>query len=129
MNSLKLLLAALVICAPLAPLARAQYHSFNVPTNSDCILQEYRSPSLTDGIYDAIHENYLSSSDGGSAYFYGGMIHYPSDGETAVFYSFWPPTAATYPVGNVQKFIYAGKNMSWHVSIGEGTIGGITGRW
>jgi hypothetical protein len=41
----------------------AQYHSYNVANGSDCIVQTYRSPNLPSGIYDAIHEQYVSSSD------------------------------------------------------------------
>jgi hypothetical protein len=46
----------------LAPLlGKAQYHSFNVSSGSDCIVQTHRSPNLPSGIYDAIHEEYVSS--------------------------------------------------------------------
>ena len=45
---------------------QAQYHRFNVANGSDCILQDYRSPNVPPGIYDAIHEETVSSADGGS---------------------------------------------------------------
>ena len=62
--------------ALLAPsTGRAQYHGYNVASGSDCIVQTYRSPDVPPGIYDAIHEEYVSSSDGGSGYFYGGFTH------------------------------------------------------
>src|SRR5690242_17470910 len=64
----------------LAPRAAAQYNYFNVPNNADCIMQDYRSPDVRGGIYDAIHQNTVSSSDGGSGYFYGGYTHQNSGG-------------------------------------------------
>ena len=74
---------ALLLLAPSA--ARAQYHYFNVPSGSDCIMQDYRSPNTPPGIYDAIHEETTSSSDGGSGYFYGGFTHQNNGGtETLV---------------------------------------------
>ena len=76
----------------LAPLVgQAQYHSFNVSSGSDCIVQTYRSPNLPSGIYDAIHEEYVSSADGGSGYFYGGMVQRSGNGQqTLVQYVCWP---------------------------------------
>jgi hypothetical protein len=72
-------------------LASAQYHNYNVASGSDCIVQTYRSSNLPSGIYDAIHEEYVSSSDGGSWYFYGGMVQRSGNGQqTLVQYVCWP---------------------------------------
>src|SRR5262245_2213959 len=77
----------LILSCPL--LAHAQYHYFNVSGGSDCIMQDYRSPDIPPGIYDAIHEETVTSSDGGSGYFYGGMTHQNANG-TLVQYVCWP---------------------------------------
>lgn len=125
--------AALVLMtlAPLAPLAQAQHHSLNVPSGSDCTIREYRKQTLTPNIYDAL---YMSWSVTGpksniTSGWYGGAIHNPT--HSRVFYSFWP-SATSYPAGAVQKFIFAGEansNAEWHVSIGEGTIGGVSAEY
>ena len=63
-------LAFVVSLALMAPsTGRAQYHYYNVASGSDCIVQTYRSPNLPTGIYDAIHEENVNSSDGGIGVF------------------------------------------------------------
>jgi hypothetical protein len=106
----------------------AQYHSYNVPSASDCILQDYRSPNVPPGIYDAIHEGYVSSSDGGSAYFYGGMVHDRGNNRTLVQYSMWPASGAFAPY-IVQIPTFAGTNMTWWPSTAEGSSCTIKGYW
>jgi len=65
-----LLWLGLTVVMMLAPLRSwAQYHYYNVGSGSDCIMQDYRTPNAPPGIYDAIHEEYVSSSDSGSGYF------------------------------------------------------------
>jgi len=106
----------------------AQYHSYNISSSSDCILQDYRSPNLPPGIYDAIHEGYVSSSDNGSAYFYGGMVHDQNNNRTLVQYSMWPASGAFAPYV-VQIPTFAGTNMTWWSSPGEGSSCSIKGYW
>ncbi|MGC4014988.1 MAG: PA14 domain-containing protein [Luteolibacter sp.] len=112
-----------------APAAMAQYHYFNVPSNSDCILQDYRSPNVPGGIYDAIHEEYTSSSDGGSGYFYGGYTHQNQSGtKTLVQYVCWPASGGT-PSYAQQIPVFAGANMVGNIQIGEGSSCSIKGYW
>ena len=111
-------------------LANAQHHYINVASGSDCVIQEYRKPVLTPGIYDALYMSWnVPSTEGNpSSGWYGGPVHDLGNNRTLVQYSFWPSSIA-YPAGAVQRFVFAGTNMSWHVSIGEGTVGGISGYW
>lgn len=113
-----------------APAAFAQYHAFTgVPTNSDCIMQDYRSPNIPGGIYDAIHEENVSSSDGGSGYFYGGYTHQNQGGtKTLVQYVCWPASGGT-PSYAQQIPIFAGTNMVGNIQIGEGSSCSIKGYW
>src|SRR4051794_20603713 len=55
-----------LFCLVAASTGQAQYHYYNVPAAADCILQDYHSPNVPPGIYDAIHEETVSSTDGGS---------------------------------------------------------------
>ena len=114
----------------LAPLpGQAQYHSFNVSSGSDCIVQTYRSPNLPSGIYDAIHEEYVSSSDGGSGYFYGGMVQHAGNGQqTLVQYVCWPASGGFAPYSQ-QIPTFAGTNMVGYAQIGEGSSCAIKGYW
>ena len=114
----------------LVPLvARAQYHYFNVAGGSDCIVQTYRSPNLPSGIYDAIHEEYVSSSDGGSGYFYGGMVQHAGNGQqTLVQYVCWPASGGVAPYSQ-QIPTFAGTNMVGYAQIGEGSSCAIKGYW
>lgn len=119
--------AALVLVA-LAPLSRAQHHSLNVPSGSDCTIREYRKQTLTPNIYDALYMSWnVTGAEGNiTSGWYGGAIHYQD--HSRVFYSFWPSKTG-YPAGTLQKFVFAGEANSdaeWHVSIGEGTIGGVS---
>ena len=123
MNRLLIVLLALV-----APVARGQYHAFNVPSAADCILQDYRSPNVPPGIYDAIHEEYVSSSDGGSGYFYGGMTHRNGANGTLVQYVCWPASGGFAPYSQ-QIPIFAGPNMVGYAQIGEGSSCAIKGFW
>ena len=110
---------------------RAQYHSYNVTSGSDCIMQDYRSANLPGGIYDAIHEEYVTSSDGGSAYFYGGMTHENNVNgvlSTLVQYSMWPPSGVYGPYV-MQIPTFAGTNMTWWASTAEGSSCSIKGYW
>src|ERR1043165_4318250 len=76
----------------------AQYHNYNVPNAADCIVQEYRTVNAPSGIYDAIHQEYHSSSDGGASYFYGGFTHQNQGGtKTLVQYVCWPATGGFAP--------------------------------
>src|SRR5579859_6238558 len=73
--------------------AHGQYDYFNISSGSDCIRQDYRSVNTPPGIYDAIHQDYATSSDGGSGYFYGGFTHQNNvNGRTMslVQYVCWP---------------------------------------
>lgn len=110
-----------------AATAQAQYHYFNVPAAADCILQDYRSPNVPPGIYDAIHEEYVSSSDGGSGYFYGGMTHQNANG-TLVQYVCWPASGGFAPYSQ-QIPTFAGTNMVGYAQIGEGSSCAIKGYW
>jgi len=107
----------------------AQYHSYNVPAGADGIVQEYRSPDVPPGIYDAIHEENVSSSDGGSGYFYGGFTHQNNGGlNTLVQYVCWPASGGFAPYSQ-QIPIFAGTNMVGYPQIGEGSSCAIKGYW
>jgi hypothetical protein len=108
--------------------ASAQYHAYNVAGGSDCILQDYRSPNRPPGIYDAIHEETVTSSDGGSGYFYGGMVHDPGNDQTLVQYVCWPASGGFAPYSQ-QIPIFAGTNMAWFSQISEGSSCAIKGYW
>jgi autotransporter-associated beta strand protein len=128
---LRLLFVGCAIC--LAPLAsRAQYHFFNVAGGSDCILQAYRSPDLPPGIYDAIHEENVTSADRGSGYFYGGFTHQNNVNGSMmalVQYVCWP-AGGSYPVAYAQQIpVFAGTNMVGYPQIGEGSSCAIKGYW
>ena len=113
----------------LAPRAAAQYNYFNVPNNADCITQDYRSPDVRGGIYDAVHQNYVSSSDGGSGYFYGGYTHQNNGGtKTLVQYVCWPASGGYAPYSQ-QIPVFAGENMVGYPQIGEGSSCAIKGYW
>ena len=121
------LLIGLALLAPATGLA--QYHYYNVPSGSDCIVQTYRSPNLPSGIYDAIHEEYVSSSDGGSGYFYGGMVQRP--GATT---GPWCSMSAGRPAAGFAPYsqqipTFAGTNMVGYAQIGEGSSCAIKGYW
>lgn len=49
-------IALALVCAAVNP-ASAQYHSYNVASGSDCIMQDYRMVNAPWGIYDADHSN------------------------------------------------------------------------
>ena len=112
--------------------ARAQYHYYNVASGSDCIVQTYRSPDVPPGIYDAIHEEYVSSSDGGGGYFYGGFTHQNNVGGNPmalVQYVCWPASGG-YPYAYAQQIpTFAGTNMVGYAQIGEGSSCAIKGYW
>src|SRR6185369_951469 len=99
----------------------------NVPSPADCIMQDYRSPNVPPGIYDAIHEETVSSSDGGSGYFYGGMVHQDANG-TLVQYVCWPASGGFAPYSQ-QIPTFAGTNMVGYAQIGEGSSCAIKGYW
>ena len=115
---------ALALCIGLAllapPAGLAQYHYYNVASGSDCILQDYRSPNVPSGIYDAIHEEYVNSSDSGSGYFYGGMVHDPGGSRTLIQYVCWPASGGYAPYSQ-QIPTFAGPNMVGYAQIGEGS--------
>ena len=115
----------LALLAPM--LGNAQYHYYNVASGSDCIVQTYRSPNVPGGIYDAIHEEYTSSSDGGSGYFYGGFTHQNTYG-TLVQYVCWPASGGFAPYSQ-QIPTFAGTNMVGYAQIGEGSSCAIKGYW
>ena len=120
---------ALVLSAPLT--VRAQYHFFNVPGGSDTIMQDYRSPDVPPGIYDAIHEENVNSSDGGSGYFYGGFTHQNyinGSPRTLVQYVCWPASGGYAPYSQ-QIPTFAGTNMVGFAQIGEGSSCAIKGYW
>ena len=109
--------------------AEAQYHNYNVASGSDCIVQTYRSPNLPSGIYDAIHEENVTSSDGGSGYFYGGMVQRSGNGQqTLVQYVCWPASGGFAPYSQ-QIPTFAGTNMVGYAQIGEGSSCAIKGYW
>src|SRR6516165_8724461 len=128
----KSLLPGLLICAvsTLVPsAARAQYHYYNVSSGADCIMQDYRSANTPPGIYDAIHEEYVSSSDSGSGYFYGGFTHQNQGGiSTLVQYVCWPASGGFAPYSQ-QIPAFAGSNMVGYAQIGEGSSCAIKGYW
>ena len=113
------------LLSPLA--AQAQYHAYNVSSGSDCIMQDYRSPNVPPGIYDAIHEETVTSSDGGSGYFYGGFTHQNANG-TLVQYVCWPASGGFAPYSQ-QIPTFAGSNMVGYAQIGEGSSCAIKGYW
>ncbi len=120
---------ALALFAPLT--SRAQYHFFNVPGGSDTIMQDYRSPDVPPGIYDAIHEENVNSSDGGSGYFYGGFTHQNyinGSPMTLVQYVCWPASGGYAPYSQ-QIPTFAGTNMVGFAQIGEGSSCAIKGYW
>ena len=123
---------ALALCIGLAllapPAGLAQYHYYNVASGSDCILQDYRSPNVPSGIYDAIHEEYVNSSDSGSGYFYGGMVHDPGGSRTLIQYVCWPASGGYAPYSQ-QIPTFAGPNMVGYAQIGEGSSCAIKGYW
>jgi len=88
------ILLGLTVLAPAT--SRAQYHFYDVNVNAsgaDCIRQEYRTVNAPSGIYDAIHEDDVTSSDGGTGYWYGGFTHQNNvngQASTLVQYVFWP---------------------------------------
>jgi len=130
-RTLRLVLRFSCFCLGLfAPfLATAQYHNYNAANGSDCIVQTYRSPNLPSGIYDAIHEEYVSSSDGGSGYFYGGMVQHSGNGQQSlVQYVCWPATGGFAPYSQ-QIPTFAGTNMVGYAQIGEGSSCAIKGYW
>jgi len=118
--------------AALAPVAAlAQYHYYNVTGGSDTILQNYRSPNTPPGIYDAVHEEYVNSSDGGSGYFYGGFTHQNQVNGTPMTllqYVCWPASGGFAPYSQ-QIPTFAGTNMVWYPQIGEGSCCAIKGYW
>ncbi len=128
--SAKLFLLAGLFQVVLTPnLARAQYHFFNVPSGADCIMQDYRSPNVPSGIYDAIHEENVNSSDGGTGYFYGGFTHQNNGGtSTLVQYVCWPAGGGFAPYSQ-QIPTFAGTNMVGYAQIGEGSSCAIKGYW
>ncbi len=122
-----LVLLGLALLAPSAGLA--QYHYYNVASGADCIQQDYRSPNVPGGIYDAIHEENVTSSDGGSGYFYGGMTHQNNGGtSTLVQYVCWPASGGFAPYSQ-QIPTFAGTNMVGYAQIGEGSSCAIKGYW
>jgi autotransporter-associated beta strand protein len=131
MNALKPTRAFLKLAAVwfFPGLALAQYNYFNVPSNSDCIMQDYRSPNVPGGIYDAMHQDYVSSSDGGTGYFYGGYTHQNNGGtNTLVQYVCWPASGGFAPYSQ-QIPTFAGTNMVGYAQIGEGSSCAIKGYW
>ena len=108
--------------------AHAQHHGFNVASGSDCVMRDYRPMLLTPDIYDALYMNWVTSSDGPTPAWYGGAVHDLNNNRTLVQYSFWPPSSWFAP-NVVQKFTYAGTNMTWWPSTSEGCIGSIKGYW
>ncbi len=121
---------ALAVLNP--PECFAQYHNFNVTSGSDCIMQDYRSPDVPPGIYDAIHEENVTSSDSGAGYFYGGFTHQNQlpNGSfgTLVQYVCWPATGGYAPYSQQIPF-FAGTNMVGYPQIGEGSSCAIKGYW
>jgi autotransporter-associated beta strand protein len=112
--------------------ARAQYHAYNVPSGSDCIVQDYRTVNAPGGIYDADHSNVdgIGSSDGGAGSYYGGFTHQNQGGtSTLLQYVCWP-ASGSYPVSYAQQIpSFAGTNMVGYAQIGEGSSCAIKGYW
>ncbi|MCC7374536.1 MAG: immunoglobulin domain-containing protein [Verrucomicrobiales bacterium] len=119
----------LVVLGSLGSLGvHAQYHAYNIASGSDAILQDYRSPNAPPGIYDAIHETTVTSSDGGSGYFYGGMTHRNGVNGTLIQYVCWPAAGGFAPYSQ-QIPVFAGSNMVGYPQIGEGSSCAIKGYW
>ena len=59
LRAFTLLLLPLLLAAP--PVF-AQYDYFNIASGSDCVRQDYRSANIPHGIYDAIHQDYVTLS-------------------------------------------------------------------
>jgi len=108
--------------------ARAQYHNFNVTSGSDCIMNDYRTVNLPP-TYDAIHNDNVTSSDGGSGYYYGGYVNHQSGNYTLVQYVCWPASGSFPNSYNQQIPYFAGTNMSGYPQIGEGSSCAIKGTW
>jgi autotransporter-associated beta strand protein len=110
----------------------AQYHSYNVASGSDCILQDYRTVNSPGGIYDADHSNVdgIGSSDGGAGSYYGGFTHQNQGGtSTLLQYVCWP-ASGSFPVSYAQQIpSFAGTNMVGYTQIGEGSSCAIKGYW
>lgn len=110
--------------------AHGQYNYFNVAGGSDCIRQDYRSANTPPGVYDAVHQDNVSSSDGGGGYFYGGFVHQDQGGaSTLVQYVCWPASGG-FPYSYSQQIpSFAGTNMVGYPQIGEGSSCSIKGYW
>jgi autotransporter-associated beta strand protein len=115
----------LLLAAP----AWAEYHSFNTAGGSDGIIQEVRWPYWAESTYNAIYSQTLSSSDGGSCYFYGGMPSGPSSvPPCSIIWSFWPPGGTAVPGAAVTAY-WTATNMYAPPHVGEGASGKAAGPW
>ena len=115
----------------LSPQAKAEnsYNSYNISANSDCTIQDYRSPNVPGSIYDAMRNDTVSSSDGGTGFFYGGYVHGGNGGTTTgVQYVCWPANGGFAPYSQ-QIPTFAGKNMTGYTQNLEGSSCAITGSW
>jgi Divergent InlB B-repeat domain/PA14 domain len=128
---IKIMLGVSLFCSSmLLPLTlHAQYNNYNIGSGSDCIIQAYRTVNAPSGIYDAIHQDYHTSSDSGAGYFYGGFTHQNYSGtKTLVQYVCWPATGG-FPAYAQQIPTFAGTNMVGFAQIGEGSSCAIKGFW
>ena len=57
-----------------------------------------------------MHEQYVSSSDDSSGYFYGGMVHDKNNSRTLVQFVCWPASGGFAP-DSQQILMFAGPNM------------------
>ena len=123
------LATSLLLAGLLSPGARAEYHSFNTPSGSDGVMQEGRWPYWAETTYNAIYSQTLSGSDGGSAYFYGGMPSDPGGTPPAsIIWSFWPPSGTSIPGAAVTAY-WTATNMYAPPHVGEGASGKVAGNW
>jgi uncharacterized repeat protein (TIGR02543 family) len=126
-NVVHVLISCVGAFLPMA--VQAQYNSYNISSGSDCTIQDYRSVNVPPGIYDAIHQNSHTSSDGGDGYYYGGFTHQNFSGtKTLVQYVCWPATGG-FPAYSQQIPVFAGSNMVGFAQIGEGSSCAIKGYW
>lgn len=111
------------------PFAHAEYHNFNTQSGSDGVIQEVRWPYWAESTYNALYNQTLSGSDGGSCYFYGGMPSDPNGSPPcSIIWSFWPPSGTSVP-GAAVTACWSAANMYAPPHVGEGASGKVAGAW
>jgi len=107
----------------------AEYHDFNVSAPADGIVQDVRWPYWAESTYNAIYYQTIAGTDGGSAFFYGGMPSDPGGNPPcSIIWSFWPPSGTAVPGAAVTAY-WTTTNMYAPPHIGEGASGKVQGNW